>query len=170
MVTEAAHTALQAWFQRRYVIKCATVCGCTPCLPFPLLPIPWFMMLFGSMYMCVSRRQRGMERREAGEENAVIVLIYRAAWLGEIEEREKRDNAIVRSVFSWLFTWIIGIEWDKDITSRGRISVQADRQGGGETDGWWWREGEREGGGNMCTRECVGLMGVFRWGPSWINP
>lgn len=30
-----------------------------------------------------------MERREAGERNAVIVLIYRAAWLGERGEKEK---------------------------------------------------------------------------------
>lgn len=33
----------------------------------------------------------------------------------------------------------------KDISGRRRISVQADRQGGGETDGWQWREGKREG-------------------------
>lgn len=38
-----------------------------------------------------------------GEGNTVIVLIYRAAWLGEREEGEKRDNAIVRGVCSLLF-------------------------------------------------------------------
>lgn len=31
-----------------------------------------------------------MERREAGEGNAVIVLIYRVIWLGETGETEKR--------------------------------------------------------------------------------
>lgn len=39
-----------------------------------------------------------MKRREAGEGNAVIVLIYKAVGLGEREEKEKRDNAIVRGV------------------------------------------------------------------------
>lgn len=43
-----------------------------------------------------------MERREreAGDGNAVIVLIYRVAWLGEREEKGKGDNAIVRGVCS----------------------------------------------------------------------
>lgn len=44
-----------------------------------------------------------MERREVGAGNTVIVLIYRAAWLGKREEREKRDNAIVKGVCSLLF-------------------------------------------------------------------
>lgn len=33
-----------------------------------------------------------------GEGNAVRVLIYRAVWLAEREEKETRDNAVVRGV------------------------------------------------------------------------
>lgn len=46
--------------------------------------------------MCVSRRHGDGEEREAGEGKSV--LIYREAWLGERQEREKLDNATVRGV------------------------------------------------------------------------
>lgn len=45
------------------------------------------MILFGSMYMCVSRRQ-SEDGEEAGEGNDVIVFIYRAAWIGKGGKRE----------------------------------------------------------------------------------
>lgn len=45
------------------------------------------MILFGSMYTCVSRRQSG-NGEEAGEGNDVIVFIYRAAWVGKGGKRE----------------------------------------------------------------------------------
>lgn len=45
------------------------------------------MILFGSMYTCVSRRQSG-DGEEAGEGNDVIVFIYRAAWDGKGGKRE----------------------------------------------------------------------------------
>lgn len=44
-----------------------------------------------------------MERSEVGAGNTVVVLIYKAAWLGKREQREKRHNAIVRDVCSLLF-------------------------------------------------------------------
>lgn len=39
----------------------------------------------------MERRKRERERREMG-------LIYRVVWLGEREEKEEKDNAIVRGV------------------------------------------------------------------------
>lgn len=45
------------------------------------------MILFGSMYTCVSRRQSG-DGEEAGEGNDVIVFIYRAAWDAKGGKRE----------------------------------------------------------------------------------
>lgn len=54
------------------------------------------MILFGSMYTCVSRRQSG-DGEEAGEGNDVIVFIYRAAWVGK-GGKERWDGVAVRGV------------------------------------------------------------------------
>lgn len=61
------------------------------------------MILFGSMYTCVSRRQ-SEDGEEAGEGNDVIVFIYRAAWVG----KERWDSVTVRGVLhrQLLFTGI----------------------------------------------------------------
>lgn len=56
-----------------------------------------------------------MERIEAGEGNAVIVLIYRAVGFGGRKKKEKKDHAIVRGVcMVSYFLHAIGIQGDKE--------------------------------------------------------
>lgn len=73
------------------------------------------MILFGSMYTCESRRQRG-DGEEAGEGSDVIVFIYRAAWVGK-GGKERWDGVTVRGILhrQTLFTRIKK-EGDEDMT------------------------------------------------------